>query len=51
MQEAAINAIIIGYSPVVIIASIKTGKTIAIILLASSVSRGTIIIIMPLCAL
>jgi hypothetical protein len=51
MQEATINAIIIGYSPIVIIASIITRKTIAIILLASSVFKGTTIIIMLLYAL
>ncbi len=51
MQEATINTIIIGYSPIVIIAGTGTGKTMAIILPTSSVSRGTIIVIMPLCAL
>jgi hypothetical protein len=51
MQKAAINAIIISYSPVVIIASIITKKTIAIILLASSIFKRTIIIIILLYAL
>ncbi len=48
MQEVAINTIIIDYSPIVIIAGIGTRKTIAIMLPASSVSRGTIIIIVLL---
>lgn len=48
MQEVAINAIIIDYSPVVIIAGTGTGKTIAIILPASSISGGTTIIIILL---
>jgi hypothetical protein len=51
MQEATINAIIIGYSPMVIIASTITGKIIAIILLVNNVSRRTIIIIILLYAL
>ena len=51
MQETTINTIIMGHSPVVIITGTGTGKTIAIILLASSVSGGTTIVIVPLCAL
>ena len=50
-QEAAINAIIMGYSPVVMIAGTGTGKTMAIILPASSISGGTTIVIVPLCTL
>ena len=51
MQEAAINAIMMGYSPVVMIARTGTGKTMAIMLPASSISGGTTIMIVPLCAL
>src|SRR6187402_3553284 len=50
-QEPAINAIMMGHSPVVMIAGTGTGKTMAIMLPASSVSGGTTIVIVPLCAL
>jgi superfamily II DNA helicase RecQ len=50
-QEAAISAIMMGHSPVVMIAGTGTGKTMAIMLPASSVSGGTTIAIVPLCAL
>jgi superfamily II DNA helicase RecQ len=50
-QEAGINAIMIGHSPVVMIAGTGTGKTMAIMLPASSFSGGTTIVIVPLCAL
>jgi superfamily II DNA helicase RecQ len=50
-QEAAISAIMMGRSPVVMIAGTGTGKTMAIMLPASCVSGGTTIVIVPLCAL
>lgn len=50
-QEATINAIMMGHSPVVMIAGTGTGKTMAIMLPASSVSGGTTIVVVPLCAL
>jgi superfamily II DNA helicase RecQ len=51
MQEPAINTIMIGQSLVVIITGTGTGKTMAIMLPASSISGSITIMIMPLCVL